>query len=68
MVSVGEFSPDAAGPAVTLAKPKSRTFTVPSGLMLPGFSQDFHYGFLATVDYTSDRLRWNRGFHHFHRA
>ena len=40
MVNVGEFSPDAAGDAaVTFAKPKSKTFTVPSRLilMLPGF-------------------------------
>jgi hypothetical protein len=29
-------------------------------------SQDFHYGFLASIDYTSDRLGRNRGFHHFH--
>ena len=39
MVSVGEFSPLPLAVAATFASPKSRTFTVPSGLilMLAGF-------------------------------
>src|SRR3970282_660871 len=29
-------------------------------------SQDFRFGFLATIDCTSHRLRWSRFFHPFH--
>jgi len=29
-------------------------------------SQDFRSGLLATIDYTSNRLRWSRFSHFFH--